>query len=330
LRFERSRVGSSGGAAPNARVIAVGGGKGGVGKTFFVANVAAGIAKQGAEVVVVDGDLEGANLHTCLGVRAPRHSLADFVAQREIDLPKLLVETCVPGLRLIAGTHGNLSDAQPTHEERLRLLSRLRELPADLVMIDLGAGIHDSVMDYFLASDDGVVVLNPEPTAIENAYSFLRAAFYRRLRLAMVSHAVRALVTEAMDQRNERGIRTPLDLLREVQSRDPVEGGRFSEAIRRFRPRLVVNEVGSAGDIKLGFGVQSVCRKYFGIDAEYLGYVNHDPAVRDSVMARSPVVYAHPNSDAAIYLDRIARKLASEALPSRAVELDLKPGQDRT
>jgi flagellar biosynthesis protein FlhG len=86
-----------------------------------------------------------------------------------------------------------------------------------------------------------------------------------------------------------------------------------------------VNEVGSAQDIKLGFGVRSVCRKYFGIDAEYLGYVNHDPAVRESVMARSPVVYAHPNSDAAIYLDRIARKLASEALPSRAVELDLKP-----
>ena len=301
-----------------------------MGKTFFVANVAAALAAQGAEVIVVDGDLEGANLHTCLGVPAPRKSLADFVARREVDLSKLIVDTSVPGLRLIAATHANLVAAQPVHGERLRLLERLRALPADLVLIDLGAGIHDSVMDYFLASDDGVVVLNPEPTAIENAYAFLRAAFYRRMLLAMVTHSVRALVTEAMDQRNERGIRTPLDLLREVEARDPAEGAYFAVAVRSFRPRLVVNEVASAQDIKLGFSVKSVCRKVFGIDAEYLGYVNHDPAVRKSVRAKSPVVIAHADSDAAIYLDRIARKLAAGELPSEAVKLDLRSGREET
>ena len=137
----------------------------------------------------------------------------------------------------------------------------------------------------------------------------MRAAFYRRLRLAMVSHDVRKIVTLAMDERNERGIRTPFDLLREVESIDRGEGGRFVETMRAFRPRVVINGVRTAEDIRLGFSVGSVCRKYFGIESEYLGYVNHDELVRQSVRARRPLVDSHPRSDAAIYIDRIARKL---------------------
>jgi flagellar biosynthesis protein FlhG len=297
--------------ASEARVISIGGGKGGVGKTFVAANLAVSLARLRLRVVAVDCDLEGANLHTSLGVPTPQRSLADFVAQREDDLGKLLVDTPVRGLQLIAGTHANLADAQPNHLRRVRLMRALRRLDADFVLVDLGAGTHSSVLDYFLVGGEGLIVLQPEPTSVENAYSFLRAAFYRRLRLAMVGHGVRKLVTEAMDQGNERGMRTPLDLLREVESLDPQEGGRFVETMRSFRPRLVVNGVRTAEDVKLGFAVVSVCRKYFGIEAEYLGYVNNDEAARRSIAARQPVVSLESGSDAAIYLQRIARKLAS-------------------
>jgi len=298
-----------------ARVVTVGGGKGGVGKTFLVANLAVALARSGHRVVAVDADLEGANLHTCLGARAPLASLADFVAQREDDLEKLLVDSPVPNLRLIAGTHANLGAAQPSQLRRVRLIRSLRQLDADVVIVDLGAGVHPAVLDYFLIGDECLVVLAPEPTSVENAYAFLRAAFYRRLRLAMVGHGVRRLVTQAMDQRNERGIRTPLDLLREVESIDPVEGRRFVDTMREFRPRVVINLVRSADDIKLGFAVCSVCRKYFGVDADYLGYVNHDDEARKSVTARQPLVDYQSNADAAVYLERIARKLAG-ALPA--------------
>lgn len=301
---------SGGSEAPGPRLIAVGSGKGGVGKSFLAANVATVLARRPCEVAAVDGDLEGANLHTCLGLPRPLRSLADFVADREPDLRKLLVETRTPGLRLVAGTDANLSSPQPGHRRRLRMLAHLRALPVDAVVLDLGAGTDPAVMDYFLAGDECVLVTTPEPTAIENAYGFLRTAFYRRLRLSMVTHEVRGLVTEAMDQRNERGIRTPLDLLREIESRDPEEGARFVAAVRSFRPRIVVNGVRTAQEIRLGFGMRSVCRKYFGIEAEYLGYVNHEEAVRRSVLARRPLVEADPNCDAAIYLERIARKLA--------------------
>lgn len=315
-----------------ARLLAIGGGKGGVGKTFVTANLATALARLGQRVVVVDADLDGANLHTCLGVPAPRRSLADFVSEREEDLGKLLVDTPLPNLKLIGATHGNLADAQPSHLRRVRLVRGLRQLDADIVLLDLGAGAHASVLDYFLVSDDGILVLQPEPTSVENAYSFMRAAFYRRMRLAMVGHGVRQLVTLAMDQRNERGIRTPLDLLREIEAIDTLEARRFVETMRVFRPRLIVNGARTAEDVKLGFAVRSVCKKYFGIDAEYLGYVNHDDEVRRSISMRRPIVDLNKDADVSIYLQRIARKLIG--LPStgtaavageQASEIDRRP-----
>lgn len=297
-----------------ARLLAIGGGKGGVGKTFVTANLATALARLGRRVIVVDVDLDGANLHTCLGVPSPRRSLADFVSEREEDLGKLLVDTPLPNLKLIGATHANLADAQPSHLRRVRLVRGLRQLDADVILLDLGAGAHASVLDYFLVSDDGILVLQPEPTSVENAYSFLRAAFYRRMRLAMVGHGVRQLVTLAMDQRNERGIRTPLDLLREIEATDTSEARRFVETMRVFRPRVIVNGARTAEDVKLGFAVTSVCKKYFGIDAEYLGYVNHDEEARRSVSMRRPIVDLHRDADVSIYLQRIARKLLG--LPS--------------
>jgi len=292
-------------------VIALGGGKGGVGKTFLAANLSAILARAGARVIAVDTDIEGANLHTWLGVPAPRRSLADFFAGHVSEPADLVIETLIPKLGLIAGTHGNLGASQAEPWRRIELLQRLGRLPCDFVFVDCGAGAHAATLDYFLGGDDGVLVLHPEPTSLENAYSFLRAAFYRRMQLVMQKHDVRELVREAMDPRNVRGMKTPIDLLREVEAMDPEEGRRFAKSMRAFRPRIVVNEVESAEEIKLGFSVRSVCRRFFGIEADYVGYVNRDPAVREAVLARRPLVDVAPKSDAAVYLQRIARKLGA-------------------
>jgi flagellar biosynthesis protein FlhG len=300
-------------------MIPVGGGKGGVGKTFLVANLAATLARLGYRVVAVDADLEGANLHTCIGLPQPQTSLADYVAHREEDLGKLLIDSAIPNLRVIAATRSNLATPQPGHARRVQLVRALRRLPADFVLLDLGAGTHPAVMDYFMVGDDGVVVIAPEPTSVENAYSFLRAAFYRRLRLAMASHDVRRVVTLAMDERNERGIRTPFDLLREIEELDAAEGRRFAGTMRAFRPRILINDVRTADDVKLGFSVRSICRRYFGIEAQYLGYVNHDEKARVSVRRRRPLVDLSPHSDASIYFTRVARKLAGMP-PARGAE----------
>ena len=83
--------------------------------------------------------------------------------------------------------------------------------------------------------------------------------------------------------------------------------------MRAFRPRIVVNDVRDTEDIRLGFAVRSVCRKFYSIEAEYIGYVNHDAAVREAIRACRPLVEVQPHASATIYLNRIARKLEGRA-----------------
>ena len=289
---------------------ALGGGKGGIGKSFLVANLGAVAATLGKRVIVIDTDLGGANLHTCLGVRGgSRVNLSDYLEGRVDDLAKIAIETPIPGLRLILGTLGHVGATETTRAQRVELLRAIAELPADLVILDLAAGTERWNLDFFLVSDSGFIVTTPEPTAIENAYGFLRAAFYRRLGQAMAGSAVRELLRESMDQRNERGIRTPSDLLDEVSRLDPDEGRRFRAVLQEFRPRLILNQVQSSEEVKMGFSIRSVCRKYFGIELDYVGYVNFDATVWRSVKDRRPLVVAYPQSEGALYIRRIMRKI---------------------
>jgi flagellar biosynthesis protein FlhG len=290
-------------------VIAVGAGKGGVGKTFVATNLSVALSRLGHRVVAVDTDLEGANLHTCLGVANPQLSLADFVSGREEDLRKLLLDTDESNLQIIAATHAHLGDMQPSQSRRLRLIRELRRLPTDYVVIDLGAGSHSAVLDYFLMADHSLLVMVPQPTSVENAYTFLRAAFYRKLQTEASSHEMRNLVSTSMDPRNELGIRTPLELIREIEGLGPVEQKLIREIVQGFRPRIMINEVRSAENVKLGFAVVSVCRKFFGIEADYLGYVNHEDEARMAVTSRKSLIGYHERSDAAGYVQRIAAKL---------------------
>jgi flagellar biosynthesis protein FlhG len=292
------------------KVWAIGGGKGGIGKTFLAANVAAVAARSGRNVVLVDLDLGGANLHTALGVRGgERVNLSDYLDDRVVDLEKTAVETPIPKLRLIVGALGHVGAAETTRAQRSELLRALRELSADLVILDLAAGTQRSTLDFFLVSDESLVVTTPEPTAVENAYGFLRSAFYRRMAQTMSASPVRDLVRESMNSRNERGIRTPHDLLDEIEKIDSEEGARFRRSLDEFRPRLIVNEVRNSDDVKLGFSIQSVCRKYFGFGIDYVGYVNFDDAVWQSIKSRRPLVVSYPQSDGSLYIRRIVKKI---------------------
>ena len=294
------------------RTIALAGGKGGVGKTFISANLAVAISEAGFRVIAIDTDLEGANLHTWLGVRESSNTLADFVSGREESLESLLVGTDFENLRLIPATQGHLTHAQPGSERRQKLLKAVQNLDCDLVILDCGAGTHASNVDYFSVSDVAILVIQPEPTSMENAYNFLRSAIFRKMELAMLKPEVQACVREAMDQRNDLGVRTPANLHPLVRSIDPQEARRFNKVLRDFSPQIIINEVLTAEDVRLGFSIGEVCKRFFGVDADYLGYISNDEKIRQALRKGAPIVASMPEADASIYLNRVARKLLKQ------------------
>ncbi len=300
---------------PNSRikqVWAIGGGKGGVGKSLISANMAISLARTGAKVCAVDLDLGCANLHTCLGTEIPQTTLSDFFSRREPDINKVLIETEIPNLSLISGAQDAIGVANLKHTQKSKLLEKLHELDVDYLVLDLGAGTAYNTLDFFLSADVGVLALIPEPTSIENTYRFIKSAYYRKLKLCQSLFEIRPMLDMAMDQKNPLEIRSPADLLREVTRYSPDLGVRLREEIQKFRPKLLINQVRTQADIDIGFSIKSVCKKYFGVNMEYIGYLDYDSAVWQSVRRRRPLILEFPTSKLVGNFERMVHHILQE------------------
>lgn len=291
------------------QIWAVGGGKGGVGKSLIASNLAITLARTGNKVVAIDLDLGGANLHTTLGVDLPKQTLSDFFAQRVTSIEKCVVPTGIPNLDIVSGAQDSVGVANLKHAQKVRLLQKLRELDADYLIFDLGAGTSYNTLDFFLFSDVGLITLLPEPTSIENGYRFIKSAYYRRLKLARSLAPVRHLIDMAMDSKNPLGIKSPSDLFREVNKVSIEAGMRLKEEIEKFRPKLIVNQARTQTDVDIGFSVKTVCKKYFGVEMDYVGYLDYDSAVWQAVRRKRPLMMEFPNSRLVASMERIVHYL---------------------
>lgn len=290
-------------------VWAIGGGKGGIGKTLLTSNMAVYLSWLNKKVVVIDMDLGGANLHTSLGVDAPQRTLSDLVLGRVENISELIQPTPIRNLHLISGAQDPVGIANMRHMQKARLLRKFREIEADFVLLDLGAGTASNTLDFFLLADQKIVVVTPEPTSIENAYRFIKAAFYRMLRSATPSPYVRQLIEQAMDAKNNRGIRTPKDLLTEVKRLSPEDGIELQKKMEQFRISLIVNQVRVKSEAEIGKSILMVCERYFGMAVDYMGYLPYDNAVWQSIRRRTPFLIDAPNSTAVTHLEGILRNL---------------------
>jgi len=156
-------------------VITISSGKGGVGKTNFATNLAIFFKNAGHEVIVIDADFGLANIEILLGC-APKYSLIDVLnGNRKIED---VISEAPCGVRFISGGNGlkelaNLSGQQLRHiMEGLTTLDSM----ADIILIDTGAGISESVINFVKASRETIIICAPEPTSITDAYSLIKTA----------------------------------------------------------------------------------------------------------------------------------------------------------
>ena len=155
------------------RSIAFTSGKGGVGKSNLVLNTGLLLARHGRRVALLDGNLGLANLTVLMG-QAPKYDLRDVLAgeKRMRDI----VMRGPHGLLVIPAGSGVAELANLSEGDRAELFEQLREIEngVDFLLIDTGAGISDTVLSLILASDESVVVTQPEPTALADAYALMK------------------------------------------------------------------------------------------------------------------------------------------------------------
>ena len=299
------------------RVVAVGGGRGGVGKSVVAVNLAVYLAQLGRSVMLVDADPVGAELHTLLGleVRAP---LSAPDAEEESEFAS--VPTAVPGLSLLPQAYraGSTSPTRPGR--KAHFVEAVRKLDVDYVVMDLGAGTGPATLDLYLAADLGLTVTTPEPPSVEGVYRFLRALFQRLVRRLLVSDRFRMRIAERAQ--SELGpLPAPEELTRALSRYDAGLGRMAAIELARLRPRLVVNGTRLRTDSDLGVTMSEMSKRYLGVGLDYIGYVEQDDAVWLSVRKSRPLLIDNPTSKSARNLERIARR----ALALLTLEPSLAP-----
>lgn len=297
---------------PLKKIWAIGGGKGGVGKSLVSANVSICLALMGYKVVAVDLDLGGANLHTCLGIPIPTVTLSDLISGKVSSAEELLVPTPISNLKMISGAQDELGIANLKHMHKNDIIKSLQSLNADFIIFDLGAGTSFNTLDFFLSADKGILVVLPEPTSIENTYRFVKSVFYRRLKMIEGILDIEPLIDEAMNAKLSSGQLSPSDLIRRIIEINPEVGHKIKAELAEFKPHLIMNQVRSQADIDIGYSIQSICRKYFGIDMSFPGYLDYDQSVWQSVRKRKPLLIEFPHSRLVNNFDRIVHRLLEQ------------------
>ena len=269
------------------KIWAVGGGKGGTGKTFITSAMGTYIAGKGKRVILIDIDIGGANLHSFLGISRPRKSLTDFF-EAGASLNKLAVKTGIDNMSLITGDIHSLASDNIKFTQKLKLFRHIMKLNKHYVIIDLGGGSHNNTIDTFLMADKKIVILEPEITSVENMYHFVKNALFRKLRMSLREYGFKEIVEQMWERREEYNIKSLRELMDCIRDNFSYVGDIIDKELSDFKLYLILNKIRSSDDILIGSSMKSIFMKYLGVDTKFVGFVEYDDSVWRSIRERRP------------------------------------------
>jgi len=292
------------------KIVTVAGCKGGVGKSVVSTGLALEFGRTGHDVVLVDADLGGANLHTYLGVQAPKFVINDFLSRKVSSIEEVVLSTDFEGVRFISSAGNIPSQANLKFAQKTKIINSLLSLKADTIIIDIGAGSSYDVMDFFSMTDNGVLVTIPEPTSIINSYGFVKNVVYRRFSMKFKQYPlVMELIKRGMNPDTDGGISAIKELLNELAVLNPECWLKAKSMLSSFLPNIIVNMVSSENDAKLGLKLKAIITKYLSVEANFLGEVPEDASVRTAAKKMVPFSVLEPNSNASQAMKVIVERL---------------------
>ncbi|WP_373500279.1 P-loop NTPase [Desulfococcus sp.] len=296
---------------PPTTIIPIASGKGGVGKSIFSANLAIALARLGHPTIAVDLDLGGSNLHTCLGMPNTLPGIGDFLKSRQARFEDLPAETPFTNLKFLPGDGKTPFMANLSHPQRIRLARAIRTLPARYVILDLGAGSSFNTLNLFGLAASGIMITTFETTSIMNCVMFLRNFIFRMLSgIACKDETAFGRLIQAFEQPSHAGAPTLESLLDTLHGANPGIAERAERFCGRFRPRIVFNMGDHPDELAVLPRITATLRKGLSMEADYLGFLFYDDAVRRSAKNRETLLMHHPFSAVSRGIAGIAETVA--------------------
>ncbi|MFN2311840.1 MAG: P-loop NTPase [Spirochaetia bacterium] len=291
-------------------ILPIAGGKGGVGKSLVAANLAVAIGQSGRRVVLADLDLGASNQHLMLGIPAGQKGIGTFLTNPKVKFEDVILQTEYKNLRFIPGDAEIPGMANLGSGQKKKLIRRLGSIDSDFLILDIGAGTSYNVIDFFLMSGHGIVVTNPTPIAIVNAYLFLKNAVFRIIQSSFgkKSKAAEYLETLRKDTPSLQKLYVPA-LIENIRSLDPTSYNAYQEAMSHFHPRIILNMLQDPKDSDRINRLRISCQQYLGLNVEHLGIAYRDDLQDVALNSRLPILAYKPNSVLSQALYRIADKI---------------------
>lgn len=294
----------------DSRILAIGGGKGGTGKSLITATIGICLANRGNEVLLVDADLGTANLHTLLGLEPPQIGLSDFVTNKELPIDRVIIKTGITNLKLISGAKDMVGVANLSYGQKVRILNNIKKLNYGYILIDLGPGTSFNILDFFLISQCGILITSPEPTSIENTYRFIRGLLFRYLRNMISEKVVRSLIDKGVRQGNRHKFSSVFDLLEALEKIEPSLGETIASYLSSLDIKLILNQANTNRDRAMGQKMAIAARKYFGIPIDFLGSISYDDNVRKALLQKNALLAYFPHFKAFKEINEISQKIS--------------------
>jgi flagellar biosynthesis protein FlhG len=294
------------------RIVPIASGKGGVGKSLIAANLAITFARAGKRVVLADLDLGASNLHLVLGYQSPQKGLGLYLNNTQQNFSNFIVDTEIPGLRFIPGDNEIPGTANLKTAQRKALVKQFLALEqtTDILILDLGAGTHQAILDFFLLSGQGIIVTAPIVTAVLNAYIFLKNASFRLMYTIFSpgSPAYNYLDRMRKEGSGPQKLYIP-KIIEEIKQIDPPAYAKFKAHFDRFHPRIILNLVEDPKDAEAAMKIRRSCEEYLDLKIEHLGVIYRDSIQDVALSSRLPVILYKPQSLIAQAIYRIADKI---------------------
>lgn len=303
------------GSIKKSKIIAIGGAKGGIGKSMFAANLGVHLAARGLKIVLVDLDLGGANLHLFLGEKyLHRAGINDFLNKKVSSLQGITIKSKY-GPEIIGGDSSQLGLANLHFSRKLKLLKELQSLDADYILLDLGGDTNYNVVDFFLAADHGIVLTTCEPASYLDAYRFIKISLYRKLNRIFgpesrydeqKDHELVRLISESTMAADGNNIKDIDELLSRVKKQLPHHLGLIHEAVTSFTPYLIINKSPFNSEARqLVERLQGVARRRCSIWTKYLGNITYQKEIESCTKNMVPVVARYPDGPLSREMEKI-------------------------
>lgn len=300
------------------KIIAIGGAKGGIGKSMFAANLGVYLSNMGYETAVVDLDLGGANLHLYLGETALDKKINDFLLGDVPSINDIMIKSKY-GPHFIGGDSSQLGIANISFSVKMKLFKAIKNIDKDYIIIDLGGDTTFNIIDFFLSADFKIVMTTREPASYLDAYRFIKVSLYRKLnRLFGVESEYRKLkddkltklIYEATMESNGSQVRSINELIEKITRDSPNNLSLIKKVIANFNPHLIINKIPKDFNTnRIASHIRNVSEKSLSLTVQHIGNISYQPEIERSSMELIPVISKFPNGVFSTELNSIVNKL---------------------